>query len=446
MRFLLISHDESNAFLLERLQAENHETKWLSKEAHPEAWDGILPKASGLQEAADWKPDITIIDGVGFGSIVKRLRESGLRVFGGGRIQDRMSEDWLYSMSLLDTLKIRTHEVEKFTSVADASEHIYAREQAWFFRAPDGSGFGTDSTGAMQARLEEMQSQDRVPPVFTLQRGFPSIVQSQLRLRPEFYLAGLFNERGLMDPVLQVQVAYNLLPDRQGIDTIEGATVVALKVNDLDVRDTLKKCEPMFKTMQYSGWAFMGLVYDSDYSDDEEDCYRNCPVVTDFFMTPPPGFWACVAGGLRMELGLFLDRAMNPNRPNTPFEFWDRVVSSRLLSIPPYPMTEAPWLDKNVKEDLLKQIPPISISHQDWGVFWNGVRQNGKPGFIQPTGPKVGWIVGRGDYEESLSQIRNTANGLPIPYKQCKVDPDPVYEFNASPLYGRSRIGVLHNV
>lgn len=435
MKFLLISEDESNAFLLDRLQVENHETRWLAKSAHPEAWNGILTKSAGLQEAMEWQPDITIVDGVGFGPVAKRLRDAGLKVFGGGRLQDRMAEDWLYSMSLLDTLKVATHGVEKFTSVAEASEFIHAKEQPWYFRGPDGTGFGTDSTQAMQECLEEMYQAGRVPDVFTLQRGFPSMRGNQIRLHPEFFLAGMFNERGLMDPVLQIQAAYNLLPDRQGIDTCEGVTVTSLKIDDPDVLATLRKCEPMFKQMQYNGWAFMGVIYGENEAGDIG------PIVTDFFLTPPPGFWACFAGGLKMQLGLFLDRAVNPSRPNTPFEFWEGVVSSRLLSVPPYPMTEAPWISSEMRQSLLQQIPPIKISYADWGVFWNSIRQNGSPSTAELTGPKVGWIVGRAPhwgYEESLRQIRNTAEGLPIPFKQCKTDPDPVYEFNVSPLYGRA--------
>ena len=434
MKFLLISEDESNAFLLDKLQAEEHETRWLAKSAHPEAWSGILTKSLGLQEAIEWRPDITIVDGVGFGPVVKQMQAADLRVFGGGRIQDRLSEDWLYSMGLLDTLKIPTHGVEKFTSVADAAEYIHAKEQPWYYRGPDGNGFGTDTTQGMQEMLEEMYQNGNVPAVFTLQRGFPSYHGSKIRLHPEFYIAGMFNERGLMDPVLQIQAAYNLLPDRQGIDTCEGVTVTSLKIDDPDVQATLRKCEPMFKTMQYRGWAFMGVVYG-----EREEGNSYGPIVTDFFLTPPPGFWACFVGGLKMKLGLFLDRAVNPNRPNTPFDFWNGVVSSRLLSVPPYPMTEAPWISEEMKQTLLQQTPPVRIAYADWGVFWNSIRQNGSPSTAELTGPKVGWIVGRGPrcgYEESLRQIRNTAEGLPIPFKQCKTDPDPVYEFNASPHYG----------
>lgn len=439
MRFLLISQDESNAFLLDRLQAEKHETRWLAKEAHPDAWDGILPKAAGLQEAIDWGPDITIVDGIGFGPIVKRLRDSGLKVFGGGRLQDRMAEDWLYSMNLLDTIKVPTHEVEKFTSIPEASEHIHAKEQPWYFRWPNGDGFGAHSTQAMQCKLEEMYQAGTCPDCFTLQRGFPTIHGNQIRLHPEFYLAGMFNERGLMDPVLQIQASYNLLPDRQGISTCEGVTVTQLRISDSCCEQTLRKCEPMFKSMQYSGWAFMGMVY-GERKDDEYG-----PVVTDFFLTPPPGFWACFTGGLKMELGLFLDRAVNPNRPNTPFEFWDGVVSSRLLSVPPYPVTEAPWLSEASKTILIQSMPPIKIPYADWGVFWNGVKREGEAGSVVLTGPKVGWIVGRSDrYEDSLLQIRNTAEGLPVPFKQCKIDPDPVWEFNVSPVYTRRQeIGAL---
>lgn len=424
MKFLLISQDEQNAFLLDRLQQEGHETRWLSRGGPQGVWDGVIQKLPSTQEAVAWDPDIVIVDGPGFGTVIKSFDK---RPIGGGKFQDQLSSDWVYSMSVMENAKVATHAVEKFDNVFEASEYMLGKDQAWMFRYPDGSGFSARSTETMQEKLEEMATAEKIPPQFSLQRAFPPLDKQQIAIRPEHYIAGMFTDKGLMDPCVSFRMAYGLLPNDQGIPTIEGVSMSVIPKGEPECQETLCKMEAAFKSMNYRGWAFAGVVYDTRKTDKDGNSFDWGPIVTDFFLTPPPGFWAAFVAGLQIKLGHFFDRVCNP-KSNT-FGFWNGTVSSRLLSVPPYPTTEAKWLPEDLREQLVAQVPPITIPYADWGVFWNGIIKADEG--LKLTGPKIGWVVGRGPtYQDSLNQIRTTSLGLPIPAVQCKVDADSTFEYD----------------
>lgn len=424
MKFLLISQDEQNAFLLDLLQREGHEVRWLSRGGPEGVWDGVIPKLFSTQDALQWDPDITVVDGPGFGTIIKAFQK---RPVGGGTFQDKLSSDWIYAMSVLDNARVPTHNVERFESIFDASEYMISKKQSWMFRYPDGTGFTAKTTEAMQGCLEEMHEAGTMPPAFSLQRAFFPVMENQIALRPEYYLAGMFTDKGLMDPCLSFRVAHGLLPNNQGLQTVEGVSITKVAKDSIDCSETICKLEAAFKSMGYRGWAFVGVVCDCRNEEEQRD-YG--PIVTDFFLTSPPGFWAAFCGGLQIGVGQFFDRVCNP-KSNT-FSFWDGTVSSRLLSVPPYPTTEAKWLPAELKTQMLSSAPPVKIPYADWGVFWNGIKKEDE--VLSPTGPKIGWVVGRGPtYQDSLHQIQSTALGLPIPASQCKVDPDPTYEYDLRP-------------
>lgn len=435
MKVLLMSQNEQHAFLLRQLQLEGNEAMMLVRESTG-SWEGIVDRGNSLQDALTFHPDVVIVDSPGFGPLVKRLRESELKVFGGGGIHDRLSEDFLFGMQMLENAGVETCDYQEFRDVVDASEYVAGQEQPWYIRFPDGSGVGCNDTISCQMTLEQLSSDGKIPKRFALQKGFPDFVggskanSMHVMLRPQEFLVGLFNERGLMNPCLSMQVTGNLLPGEQGISTIEGVTLRQLPFDNQLVGQTLKRLEASFKSLNYTGFVFLGIIH--EFREVEDKGYNDLvPCVVDFSLTPPPGFWAAFLRGLEIRLDFWLDRVLNPRRDNTPYDWFQGWVTSRKLTVPPYPLTEAPWLTPKDRFELARQhLPPIYFAKEDWGIYWNQIARSGEG--LKVVGPHVGYLVGRGvDYYASLQEIRNTTDCLQIPWRQVKVDPDPFYEFNS---------------
>lgn len=434
MKCLLISRDERHAFLLEQLEAEGNEVRLLCKH-DTGAWRGLIERTKNLEEARKWEPDIVVIDSPGFGPLAKTLQDDGFKVFGGSKLQDKLAENFQFGMSILEAAGVATSDYTKFDSVSDAAEYVQGKKRPWLFRHPSGQFQCCANDVELQLYMEELCTDNAMPATFSIQKGFPEFVNAGLMLRPQFYLVGFFNSEGLMNPVLRLDMAYNLLPDGQGIPTIEGVNLRQVDIQEDDVDSTLRRLEKTLGAMKYYGPVFLGCMvdYDNDKKEEFGPGKRTCCAV-DIQMSPPDGFWAALLRGLTMPLQNFLDRVCNPRRPNTPYEFHKGIVCSRKLTLPPYPYTEAPWTTAANRYQLAKAgIPPTRFRKEPWGVYWNDVFQaEGEPGFLQASGPLLGYVVGRGEsYPHAVREAQKIAESCAIPYAQMKVD-DGLAEFNLS--------------
>lgn len=424
MKCLLISRDERHAFLLEQLESEGNEVRLLAKN-DTGAWKGLVERTKNLEEARKWEPDIVVIDSPGFGPLAKTLQDDGYKVFGGSKLQDKLAENFQFGMSILEAAGVPTSDYTKFDSISDAAEYVQGKRRPWLFRYPDGRFHCCSTDVDLQLYMEGINAAGLFPDTFSIQKGFPEFINAGIMLRPQFYLVGFFNSEGLMNPVLQMDMAYNLLPDGQGVPTVEGVNLRPVELNADDVDKTLRKLEKTLTAMRYCGPVFLGCM--TDWEDGERHV---CAV--DVQMSPPDGFWAAAVRGLTMPLQNFLDRVCNPRRPNTPYEFYKGFVCSRKLTLPPYPYTEAPWTSPAGRYQLAKAgIPPTRFRREPWGVYWNDVFQaEGEPGFLQASGPLLGYVVGRGDCcQDAAREAQKIAGSCAIPYAQMKVD-DGLAEFN----------------
>jgi hypothetical protein len=422
MRVLLISKDERHAFLLEQLEGEGNEVLLLCKH-DTGAWRGLVQRAASLEQAKAWAPDVVLIDSPGFGHLAKVMTDAGFKVFGGSKLQDKLAEDCLYGMSLLENAGVATADFTKFQDVSDASDYVQGKSHPWLMRFPSGETFNADNDVDLQLQLARLEQEDKVPASFTLQRGFPQFIDHALVIRPEFYMVGLVNSEGLMNPVLKLDLARNLLPDGQGIPTVEGVTMRSVPFSDPLPQETLKKLDGVLQAFNYTGFVYLGCVTEPAPGGGERCC------VVDFQLSPPDGFWAAFARGLNMTLTNFLDRAVNPRRSTTPYEFATGYVCSRKLTLPPYPNTEADWLTPAERFKLRLDTPHTVFTNERWGVYWNDVYRR-EDGDLQACGPLVGYATGCGStYAAAERDTRNIARSLPIRFIQMKVD-DSLAPFN----------------
>src|ERR1017187_5363091 len=138
MKVLLISKDERHSFLLEQLESEGNEVRLMSK-TDTGAWQGLVARAHNLEEVREFGPDMVIIDSPGQGALAKLLVDEGFKVFGGSKLQDKLSENYLFGISLLETAGVDTLDYTAFDNVPDAAEYIQGKRHPWLMRHPDGS-------------------------------------------------------------------------------------------------------------------------------------------------------------------------------------------------------------------------------------------------------------------------------------------------------------------
>ena len=344
MKVLLVSKNETHAFLLNELEKEGQETLLLSRE-DTGAWEGIVKRAANPREALEWGPDLAIFDGPGFAPLADKFKDAGVKTLCGGKFHDRLCSDFMFGMDLMHVNKVITPNITKFDNIPDAVEHLTGRDQPWLYRNRSGKQHGAACSMDMQIFLESRADDDEP---FYLQRAYSPMLDRSCLSRPEFWVAGLFNGKGLMTPSLYFQKSHNLLPEGLGVPTCEGVSMRTVPSSSKLIQKTLGGLELSLKAMGYTGWVFLGCIV--DYAPEgrcspEDDCgpMGMQPVVIDCSAQPPPGFWAAFLRGLKMPFHLFLDRAANPRSRNTPFEFWDRWLVSRKITVP-LPFTEADWL------------------------------------------------------------------------------------------------------
>ena len=435
MKVLLVSQNENHAFLLNELEKEGQPTMLLSRE-DTGAWGGLVRRASNPAEAQEWKPDIAIFDGVGFAPLAERLSKDGVRVLNGGKFHDRISKDFMFGMDLLGVNHVYTPDIARFESVPEAAEHLIGKEHPWLYRSTSGKVHTTSSPLDMQIFLESVPEEP-----FFLQRAYSPLFGDSFLARPEFFLAGMFNSKGLMNPCLYFQKSHNLLPEGLGVATEEGVTLKPVPVSCQLVQKTLGSLELSLKALGYTGWIFLGCIMDQAGHTKRSPRIRSnpqtdippmeiVPVVTECSSQPPSGFWSAFLRGLKMPFHLFLDRACRPLSRSTPFDFWPGWVCSRKVTVPPYPITEMRSIPAQERVRLNSMVERTMVRKEDWGIYWNCVEDSGE-GMLQVVGPVVGYAVGRGaSQHESLLEVRSIVQGLDLPCKQAKVEIDPVCEFD----------------
>lgn len=428
MRYALLGKDERHAYILDKLRAEGHEGRLLAR-TNTGSWRGMVNRAASLQEIREWQPDTVLIDSPGFGPLAKTLADEGYRVFGGSNLQDRLQENYLFGLSVLEAAGVPTIEHSKFTNLEDAIEYSNSRQHAWLMRLPDNRVFTFPDTIALQLHFEKIYAAGEVPQQFALQRGYPDSIPTgprshEICLNPMFYLCGLFNAEGLMQPAFRMTTAHNLLPEGMGVPTYEGVSLQPVSISDPCVQQTLAKLQETLKSVNYCGWVWLGCVeeWSSVPRKADEPEYGYQTRALDFRVQAPDGFWAAVLGGLRMSTHYFFDRVLNPRRPNTPFDFFPGTVVSRKLSIPPYPFSEASWLTQSEQQTTRRELLPKITFARNQQVFWSEVAEE-EPGKLQPTGPVLGYAVGQGESSwEALRDLSRSLSCCQIPYLQVKVE------------------------
>lgn len=413
-KVVLIGEDESNSFLLQRLLDEGCEVRLITRRALPGV--STLPRALTPEEAREWDPDYVLCDSPGFGTYLKRFRDRGALVLGGGPMTDKFDSDVATALAYLDAANVPTCEYQRFSDVASAVDYVIHSTKPWRLITGNRESVGFPNGMDLCSHLEEENDKGTLPDQFILHRDFPGILDGELSLWSNFHVTGFVHEKGLMNPCFAVSIAHR----SEGIPTKEGVTMFPLPTSHPIIRLTLERLALGLGKINYCGPVTLGCLIRPGADHDGWEDWENWDdriAVHDMSLTPPPGFWAAFLAGLEMPLHFFLGRLLTPARGNNPFDFWEGVVSSRKLTLPPYPTTEAPWLTPEQKAELTKYMPSVPMPYKP-NVLWNGLRVEGGA-VVQAPQPVLGYLTGKArSTEQSLATIQDEFDFLGIPYAQ----------------------------
>lgn len=102
MKFLMISENGRNAFLLRKLQFEGHEVLLLSKERAPDTVPVVYDPESALQ----WEPEVVLFDSPGAGSLAKHFQDNKVPIMGGSLLHDTLHLDPDYIQTLASRVRV----------------------------------------------------------------------------------------------------------------------------------------------------------------------------------------------------------------------------------------------------------------------------------------------------------------------------------------------------
>jgi len=131
--FRMISKNAKGAALLLKLAAEGHQCDfWVSCPLAKDIYSGIIGQVNDWREGLD-KETILLFDSSGSGRLAGKLRESGLRVFGSGKLNDVFTYDREFALRIAKIHELRVPEFQKFNTFEDAAGFLSGSEQSWNF-------------------------------------------------------------------------------------------------------------------------------------------------------------------------------------------------------------------------------------------------------------------------------------------------------------------------
>lgn len=440
MKVLIIGEDESNSYLLDCLYKDGAEVKILTRYSQ----GGDLPRFKTANEALDWEPDYVICDSRGYAPFLRKFRDLGCGVVGGGPITDSLETNPVTALQYLEGAGVPTIDYQAFDTPETAIDYVLGSSKPWRLITSPQESSGYIDGDSLALALQQKADNGTLPKTFVVHRDFPGIEgagKGALVMWSQFHICGFVHEKGLMNPCFVMVISQGLTDG--GIPTIEGVTLIPISYDNPLISLTLGKLAVPLGRMNYTGPVSLGcLVKPPDYTSsihwDENDLltvdsyWDEQICVNRLSFTPPPGFWAAFCEGLQLKLPFFLERLCSPARSGNPFDFWEGPVVSRKLTLPPYPFTEAPWITAEQKLALMSMVPPIELPDVG-GVYWSGVVSDGD--CLKPISPVLGYLAQKATHlYEAKNQLRTSFESLKIPYSQVSATLPECLEMDLLPI------------
>lgn len=328
-KFRLISKSGDALALLLRIQDEgsNDCDFWVKNAKAKASYKGILP------QVGDWRRELTkdticIFDMVGLGMIAEHLKKAGFKVYGGGKLNDRLELDREFGMRMAEISNIKVPKYQKFTSFSKAIEFVSEKGGNWVFKPLDNK--------SPAFTYKAIDSEDMVEMLTYFHKIWQGKVEFILQERINgtevstecFYVNG----EPVPNSLNSTLECKRFLNDDKGPNTGCSTSVVWFwkQPNPKIYRLGLKRMEPFLKRFQYNAPLDCNIIIS------EKD---KMPYFIEW--TSRFGYSAIYAlcEGMGVDVGKFISDLANGNSGANgsllrPYYGW---LGSVRVSIPPYP-------------------------------------------------------------------------------------------------------------
>lgn len=135
--FFYSKHNDALGLAIHMAQEGDEIIYYCEEEVAAEAAVGFVKCVKSLPEGLASHPDYVIFDMVGNGLLAEKLKKSGYKVFGAGKVNDQLELDRDFATKVCQSLNIRIPESTKFADLTQAQEHIM-KNQGRFVLKPIG--------------------------------------------------------------------------------------------------------------------------------------------------------------------------------------------------------------------------------------------------------------------------------------------------------------------
>ena len=391
----LISKNGDFLPLLHRMSNAGHEVK-AYVEGNPKMYTGMLPKVQDINELDITDGDLVIFDMVGGGKGADLLKEKGIQVVGGGKLNDKLELDREFGMQFMKKYGIRIPPSIYCDTLDEARDVIQKSGKRYVFK-PDGNQT-TDLTYVSESPEDLLRMldyfEDKIPPgtAFVLQEFIEGV---------EMSTEAWFNGRHFLLPINSTFEEKKFMAGGYGPNTGCAGNVVWFWDDDRSeklYRLLFKEMEPVLEEAGYVGPLDVNAIWTAEG-----------PVGLEF--TTRFGYDAiqCSSRLIDMELGEFLHDL--PSLPEVPVKQGTFAMSVR-VSIPPYPNEgDIPEVPIDVGSCPADNLYLADVYQREDGLACGG--QDGYILAIADHGTRLSRVA-RGVYEK--------VDRLVIPGKQIRID------------------------
>ena len=133
MRFLMYSLYGEGAAILHQMELEGNEVELFIKDKyHKQVWDGLIPKAKVFKPK---EGDVVVFDFSGSGKLADSLRKSGFATYGGSEFADKLEQDRMFGLNLMEQAGIKIPLTANFD---DFSVKLAPGQSAILYGTPTG--------------------------------------------------------------------------------------------------------------------------------------------------------------------------------------------------------------------------------------------------------------------------------------------------------------------
>lgn len=266
MKILVHTDEGDSNGLLGRFKEEGHNVFLYSKNKN-KMLDGVVEKVESMSAGIKERPDFVLFDGVEDGEFADKLRDSGINVFGAGKLADDLEMDRAFGAKFMEDHGILVPTTENFKSIDDAIKFVKKNPAGYVIKmdsinAPKASSFVAKDDKEILDYLTHLKEKKIV-------KDGESFILQEFVKGVEVDTEVLYSHGRPVPPFNNDFETKRFLPGDLGPNSGCETSVLFAHRSDVESQILMKTHKKIFKTMEKEGFTcvlgFNAIVSDKDH-------------------------------------------------------------------------------------------------------------------------------------------------------------------------------------